>query len=399
MRRGVLRGARGGEWLAVLAAGALGLAEVGARAASPFSIRWHPGPDHSGRPLVEVSGAPPAALEQLEKAAWSPAQWQQLLSVHAEQGDLVADVNVPAMLGSYRVHAGLIQFEPQFSWAAGVQYRAIFRPGFLPESTGGGDPVSLAFRLPARAGAGNTVVSQVYPSGEVVPENLLKFYVHFSAPMSRGHIYSHIHLRGEEGEEVELPFLEIDEELWDPSMTRLTLIIDPGRIKRGVRPLEEVGPALETGKSFALIIDRAWPDAEGRPLRDAFQKTFRVGPPDREPLDPAQWTLSPPRVRTRSALTLRFPEPLDHALAQRVIRVTDAEERAVAGVVTLQDQERHWSFVPETPWAAGQYHVAIQTTLEDLAGNNIGKAFEVDLFEKVDRTVASATFKLPFQVR
>jgi hypothetical protein len=60
-----------------------------------------------------------------------------------------------------------------------------------------------------------TVVSQVYPTAEVLPENLLKFYVHFSAPMSSGHIYDHIRLIGDStGKEVELPFLEIDEELW-----------------------------------------------------------------------------------------------------------------------------------------------------------------------------------------
>src|SRR5262249_58737339 len=125
----------------------------------------------------------------------------------------------------------------------------------------------------------------VYPSADVLPENLLKFYLHFSAPMSRGHSYDHIHLQDEAGKDVKLPFLEIDEELWDPTMTRLTLFIDPGRIKRGVRPLEEIGPALESGKSYTLVIDREWKDAAGNPLRDAFRKTFKVGPTDREPLD------------------------------------------------------------------------------------------------------------------
>ena len=67
--------------------------------------------------------------------------------------------------------------------------------------------------------------------------------------MQRGHVYDHIHLLGEAGKPVELPFLELDEELWDPEMTRLTIFIDPGRIKRGVRPLEEIGPALEAGKN------------------------------------------------------------------------------------------------------------------------------------------------------
>jgi len=31
-----------------------------------------------------------------------------------------------------------------------------------------------------------TIVAQVYPSATVLPENQLKFYVQFSAPMSRG---------------------------------------------------------------------------------------------------------------------------------------------------------------------------------------------------------------------
>ena len=81
----------------------------------------------------------------------------------------------------------------------------------------------------------------------MLPENLLKFYVHFSAPMSRGNIYDYIRLLNADGKQVELPFLEIDEELWDDSLTRLTLFIDPGRIKRGVLPLEECWTSTRSG--------------------------------------------------------------------------------------------------------------------------------------------------------
>jgi hypothetical protein len=38
-------------------------------------------------------------------------------------------------------------------------------------------------------------------------------------------------------------------------------------------------------------------------------------------------------------------------------------------------------FVPGEPWKAGPYHLVVQNTIEDLAGNNIGKPFEVDLFD------------------
>src|SRR5207237_5315237 len=134
-----------------------------------------------------------------------------------------------------------------------------------------------------------TVVTRVYPSANVLPENLLKFYLYFSAPMRRGHIYEHIRLLDHAGKPVELPFLEIDEELWNPDMTRLTLFIDPGRITRGVQPLEEVGPALEEGKRFTLAIDSNWLDVNGVPLKSGFEKHFKVGPADRDTPEPAKW--------------------------------------------------------------------------------------------------------------
>ena len=38
----------------------------------------------------------------------------------------------------------------------------------------------------------STIVEHVYPSTDQLPENQLKFYLHFSAPMSRGEAYSRI---------------------------------------------------------------------------------------------------------------------------------------------------------------------------------------------------------------
>lgn len=304
------------------------------------------------------------------------------------------------MLGAYRVESGVLRFEPQFLLEPGVAYRAIFRPDQLPGKGGKGSaPITSVFKLPPRNSTPTTVVSHIYPSADALPENLLKFYIHFSAPMSRGRIYDHIHLRDSDGKEVELPFLEIDEELWDPTMTRLTLIIDPGRIKRGVLPLEEVGPALEAGKKLTLVIGREWRDGTGNPLKEDFRKVFKVGPPDRDPPDPAHWKIQSPKAGTREPLAVAFPEPMDHALAQRVISVTGESGELIEGKVELEDQERRWTFVPDNPWLRRVYNLVIQTTIEDLAGNNIGKPFEVDLFEGVQRRLATSTVKLPFEVR
>lgn len=365
-----------------------------------LSVRWTPDASDTNKVVVEVSGLSAVALEELRRSNRKTTQWQSLLAVYAGQGDLVADVGLPPMIGAYRVQSGALRFEPQFPLEPDVRYRAIFHPDQMPgERDSGTRLITADFQAPSRESNPTTVVSQVYPSIAVLPENLLKFYIHFSAPMSRGHIYDHIQLRNETEQVIELPFLEIDEELWNPAMTRLTLFIDPGRIKRGVRPLEEVGPALEEGKRFTLVIDRAWRDGAGNPLKETFQKTFEVGPPDRDPPDPAHWKIQPPKSETREPLMVAFREPLDHALALRVIQVTDETGAPVAGTTALEDHERHWTFVPARFWRPGPYQLAVQTTIEDLAGNNIGKPFEVDLFEPVQRRLSNTTVKLPFEVR
>lgn len=403
--------ARASAWKTVLLAGVVALAFLGgveavaqqrpgSSSAVPYSVRWVAEPSKPERVTVEVTGLSTGTLKELQQSKRTQAQWQHLLAVYAEQGDLMADIGLPPMFGAYRVESGALHFEPQFPLDPAIHYRAVFQPGNVPGASGsGGKLVTATFQLPRRSSTPSTVVSQVYPSADVLPENLLKFYVHFSAPMSGGHIYEHIHLRNEAGKEIELPFLEIDEELWNPAMTRLTLFIDPGRIKRGVRPLEEIGPSLEAGKRYALVLDREWKDAAGVPLKETFQKRFRVGPPDRDPPDPARWKLQPPKSGTTEALTVIFPEPMDRALALRLIRVARESGELIDGTTALEDQDRRWMFVPSSQWPRGACRLIVQTTIEDLAGNNIGKAFEVDLVEPVQRRMTNSSVKLPFEMR
>lgn len=365
---------------------------------SPYSIRWIPVPTDSNQVAVRVLGVDKTMLQALERTPWSTAQWQRLLTVHAEQGELFADIGLPPMSGTYQVDSGSIGFRPGFALTPGVTYRARFHPARLPGGSAAAPAITSEFRPTSRRAHPRTVVSRVHPSADLLPENLLKFYIHFSGPMSGGHIYKHIRLRNASGRAIELPFLEIDEELWNPDMTRLTLFIDPGRIKRGVQPLEEIGPALEEGKRFTLSIDRDWKDAEGVPLKESFTKTFLVGPPLRAPIDTALWNLAVPVAGSRTALTVTFAAPLDHALAQRLIRVARVPGGILEGVSALEDQERRWTFIPAQPWARGPHQLLAQTTLEDLAGNNIGKSFEVDLFESVQRRLSNTVVTIDFRI-
>lgn len=371
---------------------------------SRYTIRWISHQTDPNHHLVEVTGLTKATLARLRRSNWKLSDWQKLLRVQVEpnKGSTTSNL-LPAMLGRYRVEANAIYFEPQYPLVPGLSYQASFRPAELPVrlpvNQDSQRELAAVVRVPTRSLTPTTVVTHVYPTADVLPENLLKFYVHFSAPMSRGHIYDHIRLLGEGGKQVELPFLEIDEELWDDSMTRLTIFIDPGRIKRGVLPLEDVGPALETGKRYSLVIDSMWKDGAGIPLKASFQKQFLVGAPDRVPPDPSQWQVQLPASGTQNPLVVLFPEPMDNALTRRVIHITDASGKTLAGQIELNDQERRWSFQPLGPWIRGQHQLVVQTTIEDLAGNNIGKPFDVDLFEGVQRRLTTATVKLPLRIQ
>ena len=146
------------------------------------------------------------------------------------------------------------------------------------------------------------------------------------------------------------------------------------------------------------MIDRDWADAQGNPLHESFRKSFRAGPPDDNPTDPKDWKLQTPTAGSRAPLHLIFPKPLDHALLERVIGVTDSVDHELEGAITVREKETHWSFTPKQSWQAGAYHLTVETTLEDLAGNSIGRPFEIDVFHPIQRQVRSETVKIPFKV-
>jgi hypothetical protein len=363
---------------------------------SAVFLRWVPIPQETNRLVVEVSGLPSDTLAVLQSTSWPATNWLRLLAVFVEQPGVES---VP-MLGEHRVEGALLRFLPAFPLESGLRYRAVFDAGQLPgASSAAAGKVTSVLQVPVQPERATTTVTQVYPSADVLPENLLKFYLHFSAPMSRGNIYEHIHLLNEANQPVELPFLELAEELWSADMMRLTLFIDPGRIKREVKPLEEIGPALVAGRRFTLVIGAGWKDANGNRLKRGFTKRFTVGPPDRSPPDPRRWGYQAPPIRTREPLAIDLAKPMDSALALRMIHVVDEAGREVPGQPLLTERERIWKFLPQHSWKAGRYSLIVETTIEDLAGNNIGKAFEVDVFDGGAKRLEQPTVKLPFELR
>jgi hypothetical protein len=297
--------------------------------------------------------------------------------------------DVPAMLGSYAFDDGRLVFTPRYPLVPGQRYRAEFVYGYVH--------LDEPFTLDAAAAVPETRVASVYPSTDVVPENLLKFYVYFTNPMRGGDVYTHVHLVDAAGNQVAQGFVETVPELWDPSMTRVTVICHPGRIKQGLNMRESLGPALVQGGEYRLVVDAGIEDASGTPMAEGFEKSFTVGEADRTSPVPAAWAITPPDPGTDAPLRVSFREPLEHALLERMVTVRRKDGTPVPGEVRVSSSETVWEYVPHASWKAGDYLLVAYVNLEDLAGNQIDRPFDVRPGDTPVPDVATEV-RIPFSV-
>jgi hypothetical protein len=334
-------------------------------------------PDQPGSRCVSVHNLHPNLIASLRRCRHSDRPLESVLRVRVIGVGGSADEDLPDIFGLHRILETEIRFIPHFPFEPGVSYRAIFdsRPlgrHDLSEERS----MSLEFSLPRDMSSASTEVTEVFPSGDSLPENLLRFYVCFSSPMQRGHARNHIALIGPDGRPASDVLYRPPVELWDRSMTQLTILLDPGRIKRGVGPNRALGPPLKAGHAYTLAIGSRMVDSRGRPLRRRFYKSFLVTEPVREPIAVQHWKVLPPAPRSRRPLELTFPQPLDWALLGHSIKIASKEGAPIEGAIRICHGERRWSFTPRSRWMPGSYRILIAPCLEDICGNNLLGAFD-----------------------
>jgi hypothetical protein len=237
--------------------------------------------------------------------------------------------------------------------------------------------------LPTRRLDGQTRVVTIYPSALQVPVNLLKIYVHFSAPMSEGHARDAIQVL-RSGHLLQGVFLSMEPELWDRARTRLTLLLDPGRIKRGLAPNLEMGYPLEADVPIVLRVERRFRDADGFRLLEGMERRYKVVPAVRRHVRLADWRLDTPRSESMQPLHVVFDRPLDRALLEHSLRVVDASNTSVSGECAIVDGELSWTFRPSIAWRSEPYSLTVDPRLEDLAGNSVLRVFDRDLSRPED---------------
>jgi hypothetical protein len=344
---------------------------------------------------VWVKGIEPEVLYTFQRYFNSPKDWESVFPITLRE-----NVDGIVVNGQYEIFTDAIAFSPRFPFVPGERYEAKFFADQLAHNT---NEVYLPVMNPAQLRieftAGSDIhvipsaVTAVYPTSDSIPENILKFHVQFSQPMVVGEAYTRIKLVDAAGKEVEKPFLIVDEELWDADMKVLTLLFDPGRIKRGLRPNIEMKTALQAGKRYALVIEKGWRDINGKLTDATYIKNFICINADRISPDVSSYGIMVPEGPKGSLIVL-LREPLDYILLSNSLRITDSQGNVLDGSLQPRNHETVVEFVPKHPWLETQYTIHFNPLTEDLAGNNLNRLFDEDLTSKqtVHRNPNTVTF-------
>lgn len=354
--------------LALITAAGCGVAPRSLKSES--RLRVEADPAEPARIRVWLEGRAAAELRRFlgERAARERVEAVFYLALARDGTPAAAQTPI---LANLRWEKEIALLEPAILLTPGHRYQAVFDgPRVSPELPRLSDTYTV-LQVASRSTARIVAIS---PTGDLLPANLLKFYVHFSEPMAEGKVFSHARLLDARGRPVEQAFREV--ELWAEEHRRLTLWINPGRTKRALGLSESLGPVLQPGRRYTLEILPGLPDQRGRPLARGSRHRFRTTQPDGAQPNIDGWRITTPPPGARRPLAVGFGDRLDRILAGRLIEVLDSRGRAVEGTASVADDGASWSFRPAHPWRSGEYTLVAGDELEDLAGNSLARPFE-----------------------
>ena len=368
----------------------------------PVRLRITPNPETPTRVTLHAIAESADMWERLSAAANVP--FNEVLSFHVLPSDTqeLPDEELTPMLGHYKLSGNTLTFSPTFELTPGSAYIARLNLQSLAGFTDlrpdhEREVLTTIHSVSIPPDAVYPSVVGWYPKTQQLPANHLKFYIVFSEPMEHGNIFRHFSLWDKTtAAAVPRPFRHT--ELWSEDSRTLTLWFHPGRQKTGVNLNVEIGPILDEGHKYELRISGDWRSAAGIPLTREFSKSFKAVAADHAQPDIKQWTTRLPAAQSVDPLIVNFGEVLDWALATRVIQVQTSDGRAVRGRLVLDERERGFEFHPEAKWPAGSYRIAVHPDLEDLAGNSVGRAFEVDVSKSSNAKTNDSPAMLHFEL-
>jgi hypothetical protein len=211
---------------------------------------------------------------------------------------------------------------------------------------------------------------RISPQAKILPANTLRFYIHFPRPGEAHFDRDHLWLLNEEEQAVHDPFLNLSQELWSPDGRRLTVLMEPGRIKRGLGADPAHGPALVVGRAYSLVVTA---------LGQTARHTFRVSDPVLEAVNVTRWHIVSPTVGSLDATIAHFDRVMDAALCEDEMGVLTPSGEVVQTRVSLAPDGTATQFIPSHPWSAGEHRLVVSERFEDVCGNRLGEALDHDV--------------------
>ena len=211
---------------------------------------------------------------------------------------------------------------------------------------------------------------RISPQAKVLPANTLRFYIHFSRPSDVHFGGDHLWLLNDAEQVVREPFLVLPQELWSIDGRRLTVLMEPGRIKRGLGTDLSHEPALVVGRMYSLVVTA---------LGQTARHTFRVSDPVLDAVDETHWDLVSPAAGSLDPAVVHFDRVMDAALCEDEIAILTSSREVVETRVSLAPDGTAARLIPSRPWHAGKHYLVASERLEDICGNRLGEALDHDL--------------------
>lgn len=272
--------------------------------------------------------------------------------------------------GRFSYEVDCLIFTPYFPFEKGLTYSV------RTKSPSSGKYTNVEFTLERDKELEVAQLLHIYPSSTVLPENLLRFYFYFKTPMKKGEALRYTYLLDEQGNVDQQAFMQFNQELWSPDGKRLTLLFDPGRIKRGVSTNVKLGPALLEGKTYQLVVSGEWQDVYDQKLGISEINTFKVGEAYRTAINISDWNVETPEAKSAQPLKIQFDRIMDHALIQSMIKIKNEDNEAIAGSWAVLESEFVVHFTPSSTWQKGHYKILLNSGFEDVAGNNLSSLLD-----------------------
>ncbi len=319
-------------------------------------------------------------------AVFIPISFFPVSNPDAKSISIKLESSETAMLGDFEVQKHAIKFTPPVPFKRGLAFEVKYNGITIDR-----------FAIDKKSSESAPALTNIYPTTDTVPENLLKIHLEFSEPMSELHSSNYVSLLNESGDTLDHIFLRLDPELWNYDHTMLTLWLEPGRIKKSLLPNVLDGIPIEEGNHYTIAISDQWKSAQGVSLQNPVHKHINVTSRDENMPSVDDWKIESPDFSTLEPLSIYFHEALDYTSVLGSFNVVDSRGVKIDGSYNIFPGETGLAFIPDLKWNAGPYTIHIDGSVEDLAANNLNRLFDRDL-EKDSTQVVESNHVIMFNI-